>query len=173
MKSVRILSITGLALALVACDEPLGSQRPDMPPAPATGIQAFLQVDNDNASVGQRIRVFVRVQFGVEENAKLGSYTGSLRFDPEVLAWRSDIAINDGLRVTNAESAPGEVRFAGAAARGFEDNVLYHGEFVVKAENYLENLHFEMEELTAAGSLTDLAPSLAMTPNVFLRTAQN
>ncbi len=109
----------------------------------------------------------------MEENVKLGSYTGSLRFDPEVLAWRSDIAINDGLRVTNAESAPGEVRFAGAAARGFEDNVLYHGEFVVRAENYLENLHFEMEELTAAGSLTDLAPSLAMTPIVFLRTAQN
>ncbi len=173
MKSVRILSITGLALALVACDEPLDSQRPDVPPAPATGIQAFLQVSNDNASVGQHIQVFVTVQFGLEENAKLGSYTGALMFDPQVLAWKSDIAINDGLRVTNAENAPGEVRFAGAAARGFEDHVLYRGEFVVKAENYLEHLRFEMEELTAAGSLTDLAPSLAMTPAVFLRTAQN
>ncbi len=133
MKYVRLLTMTGLALALGACDEPFDSQRPDVPPPPTQGIQAFLQVDNDQATLGQQIRVFVAVQFGVEADLEVGSYTGALYFDPEVLAWKSDIAINDGLRVTNAANAPGEVRFAGASARGFEDNLLYRGEFTVKA----------------------------------------
>ena len=173
MKYVRLLTMTGLALALGACDEPFDSQRPDVPPPPTQGIQAFLQVDNDQATPGQQIRVFVAVQFGVEEDLKLGSYTGALYFDPEVLAWKSDIAIDDGLRVTNAASAPGEVRFAGAAARGFEDNLLYRGEFTVNAANYMEGLRFEMEELTAAGSLADLASGLATETRVFLRTGRN
>ena len=91
MKSVHLLTMTGLALALGACDEPFDSQRPDVPPRPTEGIQAFLQVDNDRATPGQQIQVFVAVQFGVEEDLKLGSYTGALYFDPEVLAWKSDI----------------------------------------------------------------------------------
>ena len=143
MKSVHFLSIAGLALAFMACDEdPFESQRPDMPPPPAQGIQAFLQVDNDNASPGQQIHVFVTVQFGADEDGKLGSYTGALRFSVEALEWKRDVAINDGLRVTNPESAPGEVRFAGASARGFEDTVLYRGEFTVKSANYLDDLRF-------------------------------
>lgn len=174
MKSVQLVTIAGLAISLAACDEdPFESQRPDMPPPPAQGVQAFLQVDNDNATPGQRIRVYVSVQFGVDEDAKLGSYTGALRFNVEALEWKRDIAINDGLRVTNPESAPGEVRFAGASARGFEENVLYRGEFTVKDANYLEQLRFELEELTAAESLTDLKPELEMTPKIFLRTGQN
>ena len=173
MKYVRLLTMTGLALALGACDEPFDSQRPDVPPPPTQGIQAFLQVDNDQATPGQQIRVFVAVQFGVEEDLKLGSYTGALYFDPEVLAWKSDIAINDGLRVTNAANAPGEVRFAGASARGFEDNLLYRGEFTVKAASYMEGLRFEMEELTAAESLADLESGLVTEPKVFLRTGRN
>lgn len=173
MKSVRLLTMTGLALALGACDEPFDSRRPDLPPPPTQGIQAFLQVDNDRATPGQQVRVFVAVQFGAEEDLRLGSYTGALYFDPEVLAWKSDIPIDDGLRVTNAANAPGEVRFAGAAARGFEDNLLYRGEFTVNAANYMEGLRFEMEELTAAGSLADLASGLATETRVFLRTGRN
>ena len=173
MKSAHLLTMTGLALALGACDEPFDSQRPDVPPPPPQGIQAFLQVDNDRATPGQQIQLFVAVQFGVEEDLKLGSYTGALYFDPEVLAWKSDIAVDDGLRVTNAASAPGQIRFAGAAARGFEDNLLYRGEFTVKAANYMEGLRFEMEELTAAGSLADLESGLATETKVFLRTGRN
>ena len=174
MKSVHLLAIGSLALALTGCDDdPFESQRPDMPPPPASGVQAFLQVDNDNAAPGQKVRVYVSLQFGVDEEAKLGSYTGALLFDTQALTWSRDVTINDGLRVTNPESGPGEVRFAGASARGFEGNLLYEGEFLVKSANYLEGLRLEMEELTEALSLTDLQPSLDMTPRVFLRTAQN
>lgn len=171
MRMVHRLCLTGLALAATACeDDPLKSGLPETPAPPAQGVQAFVQVDNPNARPGDQVHVFVRVQMGTETSAKLGSYTGRLRFDPEVLAFRGEVKINDGLRVTNPTAAgAGELRFAGAAAAGFANLTLYEGIFEVKKTGYLDALAVQMEELSAAVTLTSLKQNLEVPNQVFLR----
>ncbi len=172
MSSVRTITLAVLAATLAACDqEPLKSKAPGEPPPPTQGVQAFVQVDNDQAQPGERVNVYVRVQMGTENQSKLGSYTGRLRFNPDALTWVSDEPINDGLRVTNPKGAgEGDVRFAGASAGGFSDLALYHGVYTVKKAGYANDLRADMEELSAAASLGNLKPQLQVMPQIFLRT---
>ncbi|MBI4502690.1 MAG: hypothetical protein HY700_16210 [Gemmatimonadetes bacterium] len=175
MKSVHtfLLLAAGLAASTACNDDALKSKTPGEPPPLTQGVQAFVQVDNDQAQPGERINVYVRVQTGTESQAKVGSYTGRLKFDPELLSWVSDAQIDDGLRVVNPNgSANGEIRFAGASAAGFNDLQLYHGVFEVKKAGYTSQLGLQMEELSAAVSLGDLKPQLQVTPQVFLRVDQ-
>lgn len=171
MKSVQMVLLTASLLALGACnDDALKSKLPPEPPAPTQGVQAFVQVDNDHAQPGDRVNVYVRAQTGTEAQTKIGSYTGRLKFDPAQLGWVSDQQINDGLRVVNPKGAPdGEIRFAGAAAAGFSDLSLYHGVFEVKKSGYMAQLALQMDELSAAGTLGNLKPTLRIAPQVFLR----
>jgi hypothetical protein len=173
MRSVRSFTLVALALGLAACqDDPLKSGVPEAPAPPSQGIQAFIQVDNAEARPGEDVRVFVRMQFGTETGAKLGSYTGRLKFDPEVLAFRSESKIDDGLRVTNPNNADaGELRFAGASATGFNDLTLFEGLFQVKKAGFLDAIKLEMEEASAAATLANLAPSLEVPARVFQRPA--
>jgi hypothetical protein len=169
------LLVLGLSLAVTGCDDnPLNTRPPSDPPPQTQGVEAFLQVDRDQARPGERVRVTVRVQLGTESQAKVGSYTGRLKFDPQALAWAGDEEINDGLRVINPKGANlGEVRFAGAAARGLANLVLYQGLFDVKKAGYTDQLKLEMEELSAALTLGDLQPQLRIAPRVFLSQTAN
>jgi hypothetical protein len=176
MRSVRLLSFAVAVLALAGCDDdPLNSDRgPDQPPPPVEGIQAYLQVDNDEARPGEEVHVWVAVQFATGSDLKLGSYTGRISFDPESLDHQESVEINDGLRVVNPnEAAGGEIRFAGAAAHGFEDLAIYHGIFEVKDVEYMTGLELQMEELSAAMTLTDLEPQLQVAPQIFLRQSRD
>jgi hypothetical protein len=169
MRSVRILMLGALLLA--GCDDdPLTSRAPGEPAPPSEGLQAFVQVDNDRARPGDEIRVWVRVQIGGQTGARLGSYTGRLRFEPGSLRFLGETAIDDGMRVTNPAGAPqGDLRFAGAAPIGFTELTLYEATFTVEKEGYLDGLRLEMEEVSAAVSLTNLTPGLRVAPQVFLR----
>jgi len=170
MRSVRYLAL-GVALAWTAgCDEAFTSKMPDAPPPPAAGVQAYLQVDNDQAGPGDEVHVYVRVQFGRDSEARLGSYTGRLHFDAETLAWLRDVDINDGMRVVNPAGAQeGEIRFAGVAANGLEDLTLYHGVFEVTDAGYLDGLTIQIEEMTEALTLRSVESSLQTPTQVFLR----
>lgn len=171
MKPVRMLALLA-TLALGGCDDdPLKSRAPGEPTPPTQGLQAFVQVDNESAAVGEEVTIFVRMQVGSENGAKIGSYTGRLRFDAEALAWSSDREINDGLRVANPRAADGEVRFAGASAAGFADHTLYAGKFTVKKAGYAQGLALEMQEISAAATLGDLRPQLQVAPQVFFQSA--
>src|ERR1043165_5406278 len=129
MKSAPMFALVGLVISLTACKDDLPAKSSMEPPPPAQGVQAFVQVDNETAQPGQRVQVYVRTQLGTETSAKIGSYTGRLRFDPQLLGWVQDDQISDGLRVTNPNgAAAGDIRFAGASAAGFNDLALYHGE---------------------------------------------
>lgn len=170
MRSVRYLMMIG-AVVLAGCqDDPLTSDTPGEPAPPAQGIQAFLQVSDDRAQPGDVIHVWVKVQIGGETDARLGSYTGRLRFGGESLRYVDEAKIEDGMRVTNPAGAPdGDLRFAGAAPTGFTTLTLYEATFEVVKADYLSGLRLEMEEVTAALSLTDMTPSLRIAPQVFLR----
>ncbi|MGD8727767.1 MAG: hypothetical protein PVH40_08985 [Gemmatimonadales bacterium] len=170
MRSVRLLTCVAALFVLTSCDDdPLNSDRgPEQPPPPAEGIQAYLQVDNDQARPGDDVHVWVNVQFAPGSDLQLGSYTGRITFDPAMLSHKESPEINDGLRVVNPEGV-GEIRFAGASARGFEDLAIYHGVFEVKDPEYMTGLELLMEELSAAMTLADLQPQLQITPQIFLR----
>jgi hypothetical protein len=170
---MHALRLVVLGLALTACqDQPAQSTGPTPPPV-TQGVAAFVSVDNLTARVGQTVRVRVEVQVGTQQNYKVGSYTGRLRFHPARLTFRAENVINDGLRIANnAGAATGEVRFAGASATGFTTLVLYDATFEVKSADYAGDLVLQMEELSAALTLTNLAPQLQVNRQVFLsRTA--
>jgi hypothetical protein len=166
---MNALRFASLALALAACsDQPAQSTGPTPPPV-TQGVAAFVSVDNLNARVGQTVRVRVEVQVGSQQNYKVGSYTGRLRFSPASLQFRAENPINDGMRIANNTGASaGEIRFAGASAAGFNTLVLYDGTFEVKAAGYAAALALQMEELSAALSLTNLAPQLTVNRQIFL-----
>jgi hypothetical protein len=166
---MHALRLVVLGLALTACqDQPAQSTGPKPPPQ-AQGVAAFISVDNLSARPGQSVRVRVELQVGTQQNYKLGSFTGRLHFNPARLTFRTENAINDGLRVSNpAGAATGEIRFAGAAPNGFTNLVLYDGTFEVKSADYAADLALQMEELSAAMSLTNLAPQLQVNRQVFL-----
>jgi Cohesin domain len=170
MRVAPFFAVASLSLAALACnDSPLKSGLPEVPPPATHATQAFVQVDNAAAQPGDQIHVFVRVQLGTDNSAKLGSYTGRLTFDPTVLAYKGEVKINDGLRVTNPNGAgQGQLRFAGAAAGGFADLTLYEAVFEVKKPDYVDALKLSMEELSAAGTLADLRKTLQQPPQVFL-----
>jgi hypothetical protein len=165
---MNTLRIAAICLALTACQDDARSAGPTAP-TPQEGVAAYVTVDNLNARPGQTVRVRVEVQVGTQQNYRVGSFTGRLRFDPARVALRQENAINDGLRVSNNNGAPqGEVRFAGASPTGFQTLVLYDGTFEVTGANWLPTLRLTMEELSAAQSLTNLQPSLRVNPQVFL-----
>ena len=171
MRSLSLMALSALAVAAVGCnDEPLKSGLPETPPPATQGVQAFVQVDNAQAQPGDQIHVFVRVQMGTGNSAKLGSFTGRLHFDPGALAYQGEVKIDDGLRVTNPlGSGDGELRFAGATAGGFANLTLYEAVFEVKKANYADGLKLQMEELSAAGTLSDLHKSTEVPNQIFLR----
>ncbi len=166
MHALRLLF---LGLALTACqDQPANSTGPTPPPV-QQGVSAFITVDNLHAAIGQTVRVRVEVQVGSQQNYKLGSFTGRLQFNAAQLQFKAENAINDGLRVSNTTTAAtGLIRFAGASPTGFTSLVLYDGTFQVKAADYASNLTLQMEELSAALSLTNLAPQLRVNRQIFL-----
>jgi len=172
---MQIIRLATLTLALAACqDQPVRSTAPT-PPPPQQGVAAFITVDRLDAPVGATVRVRVEVQVGTEQGYKLGSFTGRLHFAADKLQFQAENPINDGLRVSNpAKAASGEIRFAGASAAGFATLVLYDGAFVVKAADYASGLTLQMEEMSAAKTLTNLRSQLNVSRQIFLsRTAEH
>ena len=166
---MNILRIALVCATLTACqDEPARTTGPT-PPVPQQGVSAYITVDNLEARPGQTVRVRVEVQVGSQQNYKLGSFTGRLRFNAAKLQFKAENPINDGLRVNNSTTAPtGLIRFAGASPTGFTTLVLYDGTFQVKSADYAADLALQMEELSAALSLTNLTPQLRVNRQIFL-----
>lgn len=165
-----MLPIRSIAMAVVlfgaACaDEPT---RPDpvIPPVDQ-GIAAYVTADNLRAAPGQTVRISVLVR-AADANVKVGSYTGRLRFDPALLQYKGEVAINDGLRVANPNGAgTGELRFAGASATGFTNLTLYSATFTVKQGDWTRALNLTMEELSAARSLANLSAQVRVQRTIY------
>jgi hypothetical protein len=164
MTSLRIALVS---LTLAACqDEPPVTGT--APPPVQNGVAAFVTVDNPDARVGQSVRVRVEVRVAAGQTFKVGSFTGRLRFDPSRVRFGAEHPISDGLRVANTTgAAAGEIRFAGAAPAGFTTLVLYDATFEVRAAGFAPTLQLQMEELSAATTLQNLAPQLNVSRQVF------
>ena len=164
---MNVLRIALVSLTLTACqDEPPVTGT--TPPPVQAGVAAFVSVDNPNARVGEVVRVRVEVRVSAQDSFRVGSYTGRLRFDPAQLRFRSENPISDGMRVANANgAAQGLIRFAGASPSGLTTLVLYDGAFEVRAAGFAPTLQLQMEELSAALSLMNLAPRLTVNRQVF------
>lgn len=167
MVTLRSLTLMAL-LAGVACTDERPLSDPVTPPLDKQGISAFITVDNLHARPGQTVRVSVEVRVA-PASVKVGSYTGRLVFDPAALQFAGEVAINDGLRLANANGAgTGLIRFAGANATGFTDPRLYSAAFTVRQGDYASKLSLQMEELSAAQSLANLSVQLRLLPQVQL-----
>lgn len=164
-----------LAATAVACEEnPLNTKVPEEPAPPSRGIQAFLSLDRQDAKPGDIVEIAVKIQIGSASDIKLGSYTGSLTFDPQALRYVDEVKVNDGLRVANPNGAEqGTVRFAGAAAKGFTDLALYRARFEVKKAGFEDGLSFAMQELSGALTLSHLEPQLRIEPTIFFSRSGN
>lgn len=172
MQLIRLAAVT---IALAACqDQPVRPTVPT-PPPPQQGVAAYIAVDRLDAPVGATVRVTVQVQVGTQQNYKLGSFTGRLHFSADKLQFQAEHPVSDGLRIANpANAAQGEIRFAGASAAGFTSLVLYDATFVVKAADYATGLALQMEEMSAATTLTNLRPVLSVSRQIFLsKTAEH
>lgn len=166
MLPLRSIAIAVVLAGAACADEPT---RPiAVPPPPSgQGVSAFVVVENLNALPGQTVRVSVQVR-AADASVKVGSYTGRLHFDPALLQYKAEVAINDGLRVANPNGAgTGEIRFAGASATGFSDLTIYSATFTVRQANWARALTLQMEELSAARSLTNLSPQLQVQRTIF------
>ena len=64
-------------------------------------------------------------------------------------------------------AAQGLIRFAGASPSGLTTLVLYDGSFEVRAAGFAPTLRLQMEELSAALTLMNLAPRLTVNRQVF------
>jgi len=174
---MNLIRLAAATIALAACqDQPVRTATgPTLPQAPQQGVAAYITVDRLDAPVGAAVRVQVAVQVGTQQNFKLGSFTGRLHFSADKLQFQAENRINDGLRIANpANAAKGEIRFAGASAAGFSTLVLYDATFVVKAADYASDLTLQMEEMSAAATLTNLRPQLNVSKQIFLsRTAEH
>ncbi len=94
--------------------------------------------------------------------AQIGSFTGSLVFDPAVLAFGEELPMNDGvLRASNA--ARGVVRVAGASTGGIAAARLASFRFVVLDTARAAGLRFDIVELHEI-TRGDLLPRLQRTP---------
>lgn len=164
---MNTLRVALVSLSLAACqDQPPVTGT--TPPPVQNGVAAFVTVDNPDARVGQQVRVRVEVRVAEGQTFKVGSFTGRLRFDPAKVRFANEHAISDGLRVANANGATGgEIRFAGAAPGGFTTLVLYDASFEVRAAGFAQTLQLQMEELSAAATLQNLAPQLNVNRQVF------
>lgn len=176
MRVLRNVLLGALVVATAtACDDdPLKTKAPGEPAPPTQGVQAYLAVDRQDAKPGDVVEIAVKLQIGTASNVKLGSYTGRLTFDPEALAYVDEIKINDGMRVANPNAAEqGTIRFAGAAAKGFADLILYRAHFEVRKADFEEALRFQIEELSSAVALGHLESQMKVAPTVFYSRTGN
>lgn len=154
MLPLRSITMAVVLVGAACADAPTKPVTP--PPPDGQAISAFVSVDNLHALPGQTVRVSVQVR--AADAVKVGSYTGRLRFDPAMLVYKSEVAINDGLRIANPSgAATGEIRFAGANATGFTSTTIYSAQFTVKGGDWTRSLTLQMEELSAARSLVNLS----------------
>ncbi len=150
-----LASACGLAVA-VACTEPHKAVPLETAPVPA--LEARIELSDSAARPGAEVRATVRVV-----GSTVASVTARLAYDSAGLEFAREEAIEDGAtRVTNP--APGLLRFAAIAPRGFPDGRLYTFRFTVRRTASLQSLRVLVDELHTATHADARAALLQRSP---------
>lgn len=148
--------VLAVVLLVGACREGAVSSAPADSPVPVL-LEAKVMVERTGTSA--LVTLAVDAPTGA---TKIGSFTGSLVFDPTVLAFVEEMSMNDGV-LRAANPARGVVRVAGASTGGIAATRLASFRFVLLDTTRATGLRFDIAELheTTRG---DLLPRVQRTP---------
>ena len=152
----RIAALLAIATGVASCRESMPLMEPAQQPAPAL-LQARVLVERTGSSA--LVTLAMDAPGG---SAKIGSFTGSLAFDPSVLAYVEEAPIDDGV-LRAANPGHGLVRVAGASTSGIASARLAAFRFVVLDNTRPPGLRFDIAELhqTTRG---DMLPQMMRAP---------
>ncbi len=142
--SPHFLRMALLAGAIGACSEPLPDRPVTAQPA-AHDIEVLLTTSDRAPAPGDTAVITVRVRRATGV-ARVGSYMARLTYDAARLAF-IDVPGDDGrgLRIANGDVA-GEVRAAGAAPTGFDDDALVELRFIVRTAEPFEGMRLALDD---------------------------
>jgi len=155
MRTLPKLSAIGLMVAGLGCqDEPRGLAT--RPPEPgATNAVSYLTVSDAHPGAGSTITVTANVVRARSAKA-IGSFSGHLRYDPGGLSFVAESRLLTGIRAFNPQ--PGDIRVAGAAAEGFQDDRLFAVTFKVNDLRAVATLELALDEMNATDFENHLPP---------------
>ena len=117
-------------------------------------------------SVGDQIIVDISIDVSDADppDNSLGSYTGSLDWNPEVLDYQSDSGILAGFTglVNTADVATGQITFNGANASGARGSITIISITFDVVGSGSSDLDLEYSAMAAASTFTDLLPILTV-----------
>ena len=152
----HVAMLLAIGFGTASCRESMPLLEPAQQPTPAL-LQARVLVERNGSSA--LVTLAIDAPGGA---AKIGSFTGSLAFDPSVLAFVEEAPLDDGV-LRAANPGHGLVRVAGASTSGIASSRLAAFRFVVLDNSRPAGLRFDIAELhqTTRG---DMLPQMMRAP---------
>lgn len=152
----RYAAPLALGLGLLAgCENAVEPQEPGILDGLAPGIHPVVVL---TSSAGGSAAVELQLKrIGVD--AKIASFQGELVYDAQRLSL-TGAELSQGVMGAWNESAPGTVRFAGAAAEGLAQDGVLKLRFTAKGAVAGDAFRVKLEELVSSADFQDLAPRL-------------
>lgn len=152
----RALAPILAAVLTVACTEPDRGASPRTAPTPLQ--LARLELSDSLAAVGDDVAVTVRLV-----DTAGASITARIAYDSTRLEYVGESPLADeGTRVINP--APGLVRFAAIAPRGFVDGSAYVMRFRIRRAGGLQSLQLVVDELHTVARADATTPRASIAP---------
>ena len=146
----RTTVIATAAAMFMACSDATAPAPPASPsgetPLAPTELRPYPVVPTTPPAVNDQIVV----QFAVKRGSsapRVGSFAGTLHFDPTAFEFVADANPSDGVVAVNL-SAPGELSVAGASAQGFATDHLAGATIKVLNTGALSSITITLDELT-------------------------
>jgi hypothetical protein len=136
----KTLRLIAAVASLGSCSESIES---GIVQNPAPKVNAVLVVSDLAAAPGNSVIVAVKA---VSTAGTIGSFTMRINYDPTALRFETELPANENaLHAVNATN--GQLRFAGASAKGFTDPQLASYRFVVLKPNAARRMSLVVDEM--------------------------
>ena len=155
MRTFPRLGAIGFLVGSLGCqDDPRGLATTP-PETGGTSSVFFLTLSDKAPRVGSTVTVTANVAPARGAKA-IGSFSGHLRYDPGGLSFVAESRLLTGIRAFNPQ--PGDIRVAGAAAEGFQDDRLFAVTFKVNDLRAVATLELALDEMNATDFENHLPP---------------
>ncbi|HEV7589188.1 MAG TPA: hypothetical protein VGO40_13820 [Longimicrobium sp.] len=145
----RLSLAVAAAVALAACTD-ASSDNGGLPTDAGQGLYPSISVSSSHG-IAQVDLALRQVPGGL----RFASYQGELTFDPQLLTLQS-ADLPEGVDGAANQSAPGHVRFSGAALDGTVGAPMLHLRFAARGALTRESFTVTFEEVTRDGDFEDL-----------------